>query len=123
MKVLLVDDDPDQLYVRSVLLEKNGFGVVAASNRSTALEVAQAEQLSCALVDLSLPSEQDGLALIRDLKAQSPALPIVLLTGKRARLLARLPEMRLVNQIVEKGSASHDLLRKLREIRDGQTPH
>ena len=117
MKVLVVEDDPDQLAIRGLLLQRAGFETTLASDGASALRAAAAEHPDCALLDLRLPAESDGLALIRELTSLSGnQLPILVLTGADLGRFQRKPEHRLVSGVIKKGSSSRDLIEKLKAV-------
>lgn len=116
MKVLVVEDDPDQLFVRGLLLRQNGFEVIEASNPFSALTAAADGKPQCAVIDIRLPSEELGLELIEDLKALDPAIHIFVLTGgDPSRLWGRLGK-KLVDALLVKGASSAELIRKLKAL-------
>jgi len=117
MKVLLADDYPDQLTLRSMLLERCGFEPLAADNARSASDLATEHRPACAIVDLRMPTEQQGLALIRDLRALSPAMHIFVLTGGDRSHLASLVESELVDEILPKGSSTSVLLSRLKALK------
>lgn len=116
MKVLVADDDLDQLTLRCLLLERNGFETVQASDPVSALAIAEAEKPDCAVLDLRFPTEESGLGLVRDLKALDSAIRLVLLTGARSSRLAGRSEAGMIDEIVEKSGGSASLVRKLRAL-------
>jgi CheY-like chemotaxis protein len=116
MKVLVADDDLDQLAIRCLLLEQSGFETVQASDPGSALATARAENPDCAVVDLRFPTEESGLRLVRDLKALNSAIHLFVLTGANPARLANRSEAGLVDEVFEKGSASAKLVRKLRAL-------
>jgi CheY-like chemotaxis protein len=113
MNVLLVDDDEDQLAVRGALFRQSGFQTTEAATVPAALRLAEAEKPSCALIDLCLPTEQDGLRLIREVKQRYPAMPVFVLTG-RPVIDKSAPELQSVEGIFVKGSAIREVISKLR---------
>lgn len=113
MKVLIVDDDLDQLLLRGMLLRQSGFETAEATDIESAREMASAYKPELAVVDLRLPSEELGLALIRELKTLDPAIKVFVLTGGDPKRFARHPESQLVEDVVLKG-ASAQLTEKLR---------
>lgn len=114
MKVLVVDDDSEQLSIRTMLLEKSGFEVVEASDAMRALQLAAEERPNCVLMDLNLPTHADGLALIRDLKALDGNMRLFVLTGTDPRRFRQLPEAKLVDGVFGKPASSAALIRRLR---------
>ena len=78
--ILVVDDE---LLIRDLLYdffsEKNWIVSVSDSS-SKALEIMKTRQFDLALIDLKMP-EVDGIALIKNIKARYPSLPIVIITA------------------------------------------
>jgi DNA-binding response OmpR family regulator len=114
MKVLLADDDGDQLSLRAMLLRRSGLEAFEARDAASALELAASCKPECAVVDLRLPTEKLGLRLIRELKALDSQMRIFVLTGSDPARLAHCPERGLIEEIVVKGSSSALLIRKLK---------
>jgi two-component system response regulator RegA len=113
MKVLLVDDDPDQLLLRGMLLRQSGFETAEATDILSAIEMALAYKPPLAVVDLRLPDEETGLSLIRQLKTLDPAIKLFVLTGADPTRFARHPESQLVEDVFVKGSSAQ-LTQRLR---------
>lgn len=122
-KVLLADDDRDQLSIRKLLFEQAGFLPLLALDCEAALRLAALERPACAVVDLCLPDEASGLRLIRQLKAGDAALPIIVLSGKAVQHFDKLPERELVQAIFEKGSASAPMLRQVKSLLKSPKKH
>lgn len=86
MKLLVIDDHP---LIRDALrLVLKGLDVsvelVESADRAGALEAAaQHPDLSLILLDVALP-DADGLAVLRELREQYPAVPVVMLSGTDA---------------------------------------
>jgi DNA-binding response OmpR family regulator len=116
MKVLLVDDDQDQLSLRSMVLKRSGFECFEASSAASALEIAVEQAPICAVVDLRLPTESAGLELIRKLKDFDPQLWIVVLTGANPGRFKKLPEAALVSGILTKPVRAAELVASLRAV-------
>jgi CheY-like chemotaxis protein len=116
MKVLLVDDDQDQIAIRSLLLERHGFVTAFAADRISALQLAEAQKPHCAVVDLRLPTEEAGLRLIRELKELDDGIRIIVLTGANPRSLDTQPEGRLVDRVLLKPSPSALLIEHLKAL-------
>lgn len=114
MTVLLVDDDEDQLTVRGALLRQSGFQTTEAASVPAALQIAEKERPACALIDLCLPTEQDGLYLIGEIRQRYPTMPVFVLTG-RAVNDRNTPELQCVDGIFVKGSAIREVISRLRD--------
>jgi CheY-like chemotaxis protein len=91
--ILLIEDNEQNLYLTTFLLEQNGFKVVPARSGPEGIELAGRIQPALIILDIQLP-QMDGYAVARDLR-QNPALkdvPIVAVTsyvmvGDRERAL------------------------------------
>ena len=116
MKVLLVDDDEDQIMVRSLLLERHGFPTAFAGDLISALQLAETQKPHCAIVDLRLPTEEIGLRLIRELKGLDAGIRIIVLTGANPRALETQLEARLVDRVFLKPSPSAVLIEHLKAL-------
>jgi DNA-binding response OmpR family regulator len=114
MKVLVVDDDYDQLEIRALLLRKSGFDVLEAGGRIEARRLAKDHQPDCAVMDLNLPSSAEGLALIRDLKSINARMHLIVLTGSNTHVLETHSEAALVDDVLKKPAVSAKLIQKLR---------
>ncbi|MCU1292190.1 MAG: two component transcriptional regulator, winged helix family [Bryobacterales bacterium] len=116
VRVLVVDDDPDQVIVRCMLLSHHGFETRRASDPDAAMKAAREDVPEIVVVDLGLPTERDGLRLIAELKAAYPTVDIVVLTGSSIQRLKSSPELEDVAYMVQKGSPSKALLGILSRI-------
>jgi len=79
-KILIVDDDPDILIVIQRLLETDGHEAVTADSGMKALKLIELDEYDLVISDLRMPS-MDGIALLRELKALRPSLPVILVTA------------------------------------------
>ncbi|HEY6987634.1 MAG TPA: response regulator [Bryobacteraceae bacterium] len=114
MKVLVAEDDPDQLELRALLLARSGFETIPARDAAAALRAAAAKKPDCAVIDLRFPAEEQGLGLIRELKRLDAAMRIIVLTGASAGHLEKLPEKAMVDEVLMKGSCSSRLIEVIR---------
>lgn len=116
-KVLVVEDDPDQLIIRCMLLTHHGFETRRAGDSETAMRVASEEKPEIAVIDLRLPTEEIGLSLIRELRALLPCMSIIVLTGADPEHLKSRPKMVAVDDVIQKGSSSKALLECLSRLK------
>jgi len=82
-KILVVDDDVDTLRLVGLMLQRQGYQIVAASNGHQALTLAQGENPDLILLDIMMP-DMDGYEVTRRLRA-NPATnttPIIMFTAK-----------------------------------------
>jgi PAS domain S-box-containing protein len=70
-RVLVVDDDPDNLDLLGFILRKSGAQVITAASTSEALKVLERWQPDVLVSDLAMP-EQDGYFLIKQVRARGP---------------------------------------------------
>ncbi|HEV8411990.1 MAG TPA: response regulator [Bryobacteraceae bacterium] len=108
-RVLLVDDDAGGLELRKMLLEREGHQVSTATDAATARERFHELGPECVILDLRLPSPEDGLALVREFRETAPSIRIVVLAGWGADLEGR-PEQRMVNEVLAKPVRSERLI-------------
>jgi len=116
MKLLLVDDDVDQLELRVLTLTSAGFAIHSASDEKTALALARLHPPDVAVVDLRLPTQEAGLRLIRGLKKLDSHIRVIVLTGADPKRFEFLPERALVEAVLTKGNASRQLLQHLKRF-------
>jgi len=85
-RVLVIEDNPANLKLATLLLEKAGHTVLSAVDAETGLTLARAEQPDLILMDIQLPG-MDGLAATTLLKKDplTAALPIIALTAMAMR--------------------------------------
>jgi two-component system OmpR family response regulator len=84
-RVLLVDDDPDILFLSAAVLEREGFAVDIAGSAEEALDKVRVRLPDLVLSDLGMPG-LDGEGLLKALLAD-PALrhiPLAFCTGNRS---------------------------------------
>lgn len=78
--VLIADDDPHQLELRSLIIQRDGHTVLPAASAAQAVSLLR-EEPSLLIMDLRLPTAQDGLGLLRTARAMPHPPKIVVLTG------------------------------------------
>ncbi len=84
-KVLLVEDDPDLNEVFSELLGMSGYQVCSAHSAREALNFLASEEISLALVDISLNDGVGGYRLAEQIRSQGNQMPLIALTGWASR--------------------------------------
>jgi two-component system, NtrC family, response regulator GlrR len=78
--ILLVDDDTDLLRLLTMRLSAAGYQVSTAESAEAALAQLAVAQPTLVISDVRLPG-LDGLQLFDEIRAQHPALPVILLTA------------------------------------------
>jgi two-component system, cell cycle response regulator DivK len=92
--LLIIEDNEQNFYMMSFLLEKNGFIVIGAENGREGIEKALHLKPDAILLDIQLP-EMDGYAVAEELSRHKEleGIPIIAVTsyamvGDRERILA-----------------------------------
>ena len=82
-KILIIDDDVDTLKLVGLMLQKQGYQIVAANNGSQGLEQAETENPDLILLDVMMP-EMDGYEVTKRLRANplTANTPILMFTAK-----------------------------------------
>lgn len=79
-RVLVVDDE---IYAAEAMMEylfQQGYHVNIAGDGEEALELYEMEPVDVVVTDMRMP-KMDGYVLIKNLKARSPGLPVIVVTG------------------------------------------
>jgi len=79
-KVLVVDDDPSLLRLLSIRLNAAGYTVESAANAKIALGILKSFHPDMVISDLRMEG-MDGMALFEQIRAQSPNMPVVIMTA------------------------------------------
>jgi pilus assembly protein CpaE len=82
-KILIIDDDLDTLRLVGMMLQKQGYQIIAASNGQQGLDLAFAEIPNLILLDVMMP-QMDGYEVARNLRAnpRTVNIPILMFTAK-----------------------------------------
>lgn len=79
-KILVVDDEARILLLLQSLLKANGYDVVTANEGSAALDRFKKEAIDVVITDLRM-APMDGMALLKEMRALKPHIPIIFLTA------------------------------------------
>jgi CheY-like chemotaxis protein/MinD-like ATPase involved in chromosome partitioning or flagellar assembly len=82
-KILIIDDDVDTLRLVGLMLQRQGYQIIAATNGEQGLEKAFEERPDVILLDIMMP-DMDGYEVTRRLRKNpvSQTTPILLFTAK-----------------------------------------
>lgn len=82
-KLLIADDDMDTLRLVGLMLERQGYDVLAASSGNQALSLARSASPDLILLDVMMP-DIDGFEVTRQLRvdANTAKIPIIMFTAK-----------------------------------------
>jgi DNA-binding response OmpR family regulator len=116
--ILLIDDEPTLRDMYRQLLMRAGYEVCEACDGGEGLQQFQTHSVDLVLTDMCLP-KQDGFALLRTLRTQTPAVKIVAMSGGGqmggADLLTRAASLG-ADRIIQKPIPLRDLLAMVREL-------
>jgi DNA-binding NtrC family response regulator len=79
-KILITDDEQSIRRILSVLLKEHGFEVWEAESGEQAVSISREVRPDVALLDINMPG-MDGLATLRGLLEQNPALDCIMMTA------------------------------------------
>jgi CheY-like chemotaxis protein len=81
-KILVVDDEIEQIEFASTILEENGYFPISASDGLEGMRLVRKEKPDLILLDIMMP-EKGGVGMYRELKSGETTkdIPIVIVTG------------------------------------------
>lgn len=80
-RLLVVDDDPSISRVLRSIFVREGFEVLVAEDGETGVARALTDTPDLVILDIELP-KLDGIQALQRLRAERPAIPIIMLTGR-----------------------------------------
>ena len=116
-RILVADDDFEQVTVHRRLLETMGYEVGMALSPAETLREIERRRPDLIVVDLRFPRASDGLTLIRGIRECDSKMPLIVLSGWPDDLYGS-PEEPLVSRVVVKGSV-RELLQGIAELLAG----
>ena len=75
-----MDDEEIPRTLRTLILQKQGYEVVAASSAKEALALMATRQFDLVLTDQMMPG-MSGTELTRNIKSTTPRMPVVIISG------------------------------------------
>src|SRR5882762_6736496 len=80
--ILIVDDEADIRMLIAGILKDEGYATREAADSGEALAAIQARQPTLVILDIWLQgSELDGIAILHQLRAEMPSVPVVMISG------------------------------------------
>lgn len=82
MKILVIDDDPQNRDILRARLEQAGYEVIEAENGDLGIEAANTQSPDAIVLDVMMP-KKDGWATCKALKsdAKTKEIPVIMLTA------------------------------------------
>ena len=79
-KILVIDDEKPTLNMFRLLLSASGYDVYIADGGIEGLEVFRNESPDIVITDMKMPG-MDGLAILDEIKKESPDTQVIVITG------------------------------------------
>jgi CheY-like chemotaxis protein len=116
-KILFVDDEPDQVMMVSLRLQKSGYLVIAAVDGETGLKKAIEEKPALILMDVLMPG-MDGFEVCRRLRKHhvTKSIPIIATTAAGVDDIEFQCRAAGADDCIRKPYDSADLLIKIRQL-------
>ncbi len=86
-KILVIDDEKPTLNMFRLLLSASGYSVMTAEYGAEGLEVFRKEKPDIVITDIKMPG-MDGLAVLDNIKKESPGTEVIVITGHGDTALA-----------------------------------
>ena len=80
--VLIIDDEPNIRRMVGAVLAAEGYEVREAPDGPAGIAAARDQEPDAILLDLMMPGEPNGLGVLTALKATSPDVPVVMMSGR-----------------------------------------
>lgn len=112
LTLLCIDDEPNVLAVRKMLLETVGYRVFLAESGPQGLDVLTREHVHAVIVDYKMP-EMTGSEVAARIRQTHPGMPIIMLSA----FVDLTPEqLKDVDAYVTKGESPDVLLRTIESV-------
>ncbi|WP_375787854.1 response regulator FixJ [Bradyrhizobium sp. Pha-3] len=118
--ILVIDDDPAMRDSLAFLLDVNGFAVTTYETATEFLDHFANGTVDCIVSDIRMPG-MSGLELVRKLKADAAACPVILMTGHGDVALAVEAMKAGAVDFIEKPFEDEALLRAIGEALQTQS--
>jgi CheY-like chemotaxis protein len=122
-KVLIVDDDVEQIDFASAVLEENGYIPISATDGIEGMDKVKTEKPDLILLDILMP-EKGGIAMYRDLRNndETKDIPVIVVTGVsrgqrfEERMMGREPNIPAPDGYIRKPMKPEVMLKLLGEL-------
>jgi len=81
-RILVVDDEPELLKAIEIILERDGYEVIAANDGLEGLARARKEEPDLIILDITM-AQMDGYTMLRELKQKetTKSIPVIVVTA------------------------------------------
>jgi CheY-like chemotaxis protein len=119
LTLLCIDDEPNVLAVRKMLLETVGYRVLLAESGPRGLAILAGEHVQTVIVDYKMP-EMTGSEVAARIRQTHPGMPIIMLSA----FVDLTPEqLKDVDAYVTKGESPDVLLRTIENVQPRKAGH
>jgi CheY-like chemotaxis protein len=119
LTLLCIDDEPNVLAVRKILLETVGYRVLLAESGPQGLKVLTREHVHTVIVDYKMPG-MTGSEVASRIRQTHPGMPIIMLSA----FVDLTPEqLKDVDAYVTKGESPDVLLRTIENVQPRKIGH
>ena len=115
LKILVVDDDQEVLFVTTQLLEHSNYAVVAVTSAADALNRLNAEVFNLVITDYRMTGA-NGDIVVKAARATQPTTPVMMITGWIDELPRWLRSGPTAVRVVPKPFTRNDLLTVVRDM-------
>ena len=115
-KILIVDDDPEDLETMKSVLEKEGYEVTTTENGAEAMDAIEEDKFDLILLDIQMPtlSGYDLLRLLRQrLNGSTKIIYVTIVPRKEV-------DMKNIEGFIQKPFNSRDLVVQIKKILGGK---
>jgi CheY-like chemotaxis protein len=111
VRILIIDDDAAVRSATKIVLDANGFDVVAVADGKSGISAIQEQRFDLVIVDLFMPG-MDGLKTTTAIRKISPHMPIITASG--FMFGGACPEMPNFQAMAEEAGATAALYKPFR---------
>jgi PAS domain S-box-containing protein len=118
--ILLVEDDQAVRMMTRIVLERNGYNVLEATNGVEAQQIwtEQQSRIALLLTDLVMPGGMDGRELAARLLTQNPNLKVIFTSGYSADIAGRELKLQAGQNFMQKPCPTDQLFNTVRNLLD-----
>ena len=120
-KILVVDDDSDLVAAVQFHLERAGFTVKTACDRSEGMRLAREQSFDLLILDVMMNEMDDGIVMAQELRREGLTVPILMMSGiSRATGMTydKDAEITPATDFVEKPVKPETLIAKVKTLLD-----
>lgn len=118
IRILLIDDEPNDLQAICEILQNAGYSVVSGSNYFQGVRMFERHGADLIVVDVALP-QRNGFELARELSRSAPYLKVLFISAYSGAELLRFYGISMEDRhFLAKPFTAEDLKARVREVLD-----